>query len=64
MHAGSRNSLRRHNRLIAALCDDLASREFRDRGVTPRADAAHLQSRLRIEEELETAHGRSVLGQP
>lgn len=44
MHDTARDALRRHGRLIAALCDDLASREFRDRGATPRADAAQVQS--------------------
>ena len=29
----------RHNRLIAALCEDLASRDYRRTGRTPRADA-------------------------
>ena len=31
--------LRRHNRMIAAFCDDLASPDYRDFGRTPRADA-------------------------
>jgi hypothetical protein len=35
----------RHGRFIAALCDDLASPDFRDSGQTPRADACVAASR-------------------
>ena len=35
----------RHGRFIAALCDDLASREYLRTGKTPRADAAAARSR-------------------
>ena len=39
MHDLPADPLTRHNRLIAALCEDLASRDYLRTGRTPRADA-------------------------
>jgi hypothetical protein len=41
------DAMARHGRFIAALCDDLASRDFLRTGRTPRADAVAAASQCR-----------------